>query len=172
MIKIFATDKVKELDQYTIQHEPISSIDLVERAATTFVHEFCRRYSKQVRIVIFAGQGNNGADALAIARLLNEESYRVETYLFNPTEHLSVECEQNKQRLLDMERIEFTEVVRDFEPPTLTDRDVVIDGLFGQLHGRKSIQDLVKFLCMELLQLSLTSNVTMLLKITRSACES
>ena len=57
MIKIFATDKVKELDQYTIQHEPISSIDLVERAATTFVHEFCRRYSKQVRIVIFAGQG-------------------------------------------------------------------------------------------------------------------
>ena len=30
-----------------------------------------------------------------------------------------------------MERIEFTEVVRDFEPPTLTDRDVVIDGLFG-----------------------------------------
>lgn len=131
MIKIFATDKVKELDQYTIQHEPISSIDLVERAATTFVHEFCRRYSKQVRIVIFAGQGNNGADALAIARLLNEESYRVETYLFNPTEHLSVECEQNKQRLLDMERIEFTEVVRDFEPPTLTDRDVVIDGLFG-----------------------------------------
>ena len=67
MIKIFATDKVKELDQYTIQHEPISSIDLVERAATTFVHEFCRRYSKQVRIVIFAGQGNNGADALAIA---------------------------------------------------------------------------------------------------------
>lgn len=94
MIKIFATDKVKELDQYTIQHEPISSIDLVERAATTFVHEFCRRYSKQVRIVIFAGQGNNGADALAIARLLNEESYRVETYLFNPTEHLSVECEQ------------------------------------------------------------------------------
>ena len=103
----------------------------MERAATTFVHEFCRRYSKQVRIVIFAGQGNNGADALAIARLLNEESYRVETYLFNPTEHLSVECEQNKQRLLDMERIEFTEVVRDFEPPTLTDRDVVIDGLFG-----------------------------------------
>ena len=45
MIKIFPTDKVKELDQYTIQNEPISSIDLVERASTVFVHEFCRRYS-------------------------------------------------------------------------------------------------------------------------------
>ena len=102
MIKIFATDKVKELDQYTIQNEPISSIDLVERAATVFMHEFCRRYSKQTRIVIFAGQGNNGADALAVARLLIDEGYRIETYLFNPTEHLSYDCELNKQRLLGM----------------------------------------------------------------------
>lgn len=131
MIKIFATDKVKELDQYTIQNEPISSIDLVERAAMVFMHEFCRRYSKQTRIVIFAGQGNNGADALAVARLLTEEGYRVETYLFNPTEHLSYDCELNKQRLLGMEKIEFTEVKDNFVPPTLGERDVVIDGLFG-----------------------------------------
>lgn len=131
MIKIFATNQVKELDQYTIQNEPISSIDLVERAATVFMHEFCRRYSKQTRIVIFAGQGNNGADALAIARLLKDEGYRIETYLFNPTEHLSYDCELNKQRLLGMEKVEFTEVVADFVPPTLGEHDIVIDGLFG-----------------------------------------
>lgn len=131
MIKIFATDKVKELDQYTIQNEPISSIDLVERAATVFIHEFSRRYSKQTRVIIFAGQGNNGADALAIARLLTDESFRVETYLFNPTDHLSFDCELNKQRLLNMEKIEFTEVKDNFVPPTLGERDVVIDGLFG-----------------------------------------
>lgn len=131
MIKLFATDKVKELDQYTIQHEPISSLDLVERAATVFMHEFCRRYSKQTRIIIFAGQGNNGADALAIARLLIDEAYKVETYLLNPTEHLSFECEENKQRLLNIDRIEFTEVVADFIPPILGERDVIIDGLFG-----------------------------------------
>ena len=41
MIKIFSTDKVRELDKYTIQNEPISSIDLVERAATVFTSEFC-----------------------------------------------------------------------------------------------------------------------------------
>ena len=131
MIKIFSTNQVKELDQYTIQYEPIESIDLVERAATMFVHEFCRHYSKQIRIIIFAGQGNNGADALAIARLLTEESYRVETYLFNPTEHLSEDCERNKRRLLDMERVDFTEITQDFEPPELSEHDVVIDGLFG-----------------------------------------
>ena len=131
MIKIFPTDKVKELDQYTIQNEPISSIDLVERASTVFVQEFCRRFSKQTRIIVFAGQGNNGADALAIARLLKDECYKVETYLFNPTEHLSFDCEMNKQRILGLEKVEFTEVIADFVPPVLTDRDVVIDGLFG-----------------------------------------
>lgn len=131
MIKIFATEKVKELDQYTIQHEPISSIDLVERAATAFTREFCRHYSKQSRIIVFAGQGNNGADALAVARMLTDEAYHVETYLFNPTNHLSPDCETNKHRLLSMERVEFFEITNDFFPPQLTDRDIVIDGLFG-----------------------------------------
>ncbi|WP_368337137.1 NAD(P)H-hydrate dehydratase [Parabacteroides merdae] len=131
MIKIFSTDKVRELDKYTIQNEPISSIDLVERAATVFTSEFCRRYSKQTRIIVFAGQGNNGADALAIARMLTDAGYRVETYLFNPTMRLSEDCELNKQRLLHMEKIKFTEVVDDFVPPELEERDVVIDGLFG-----------------------------------------
>ncbi|MCD7916015.1 MAG: NAD(P)H-hydrate dehydratase [Tannerellaceae bacterium] len=131
MIKIFATDQVKELDQYTILHEPVSSIDLVERASTVFMHEFCRRFSKQHRIIVFAGQGNNGADALAISRLLKDEAYRVETYLFNPTHHLSVDCEMNKQRLLAMDQVEFTEVTDNFAPPVLGKQDVVIDGLFG-----------------------------------------
>lgn len=132
MIKIFTTDTVKELDQYTILNEPITPIDLVERAATLFMHEFCRHYSKQSRIVIFAGYGNNGADALAIARLLIDESYKIETYLFNPpTKDLSPECEINKQRLLEMEKIQFTEVIDELTPPDLSEHDIVIDGLFG-----------------------------------------
>ena len=133
MFKIFATDKVKELDQYTIVHEPISSIDLVERAAYVFVQDFCRHYSKQQRVIIFAGQGNNGADALAIARLLKEEMFkRVETYLFNPTDHLSEDCERNKQRLLTTDQVEFIEVGRgDFDLPEIDEHDIIIDGLFG-----------------------------------------
>ena len=64
MIKIFSTDKVRELDRYTIEYEPIDSIDLVERAATAFTGEFCRHFNKQMRVVVFAGQGNNGAEVI------------------------------------------------------------------------------------------------------------
>ena len=131
MIKIFPVSTVKEIDNYTIQNEPIEAIDLVERASMLFVHEFTRRYSKYHRVIIFAGQGNNGADALAIARLLSEESYRVETFLFNPTAGLSAACDINKARLLEIEHVEFTEIIDNFEPPLLTENDVVIDGLFG-----------------------------------------
>ncbi|MDR1938034.1 MAG: NAD(P)H-hydrate dehydratase, partial [Tannerellaceae bacterium] len=133
MIKIFTTEKIKELDRYTIEHEPVRSIDLVERAANAFVTEFARRHTKQGRVIVFAGQGNNGADALAVSRLLMEDSFaRVETYLFNPpTGKLSAECEQNKWRLLEMDNVVFEEVEAKFSPPLLGEYDVVIDGLFG-----------------------------------------
>ncbi len=131
MIKIFSAEKVKVLDQYTITHEPIQSIDLVERAATLFVQEFVRRFSKHRRIFVFAGIGNNGADALAIARLLLEESYDVVAYLFNPKQNLSTDCEENKFRLLEVGKERFKEVSSDFSPPSLAKMDIVIDGLFG-----------------------------------------
>jgi NAD(P)H-hydrate epimerase len=133
MIKIVATEKVKELDRFTIAHEPISSIDLIERAAGAFVREFTRLYTKQSRIVVFAGQGNNGADALAVARLLAEDAYgRVETFLFNPpTGRLSADCEQNKRRLFETAGTSCTEVSGRFSPPLLGEQDIVIDGLFG-----------------------------------------
>ncbi len=131
MMKIFTTEQIRELDQYTIQHEPIHPIDLVERASYAFVREFTRYYSRQYRMVVFAGRGNNGADALAIARLLIEESYQVETYLFNPSGVLSAECAENKERLLAIDKTSFVEVTNDFDPPALTRKDILIDGLFG-----------------------------------------
>ena len=134
MIKIFETSKIKELDQYTVDHEPIASVDLVERAATAFVNEFGRLYSKQSRVIVFAGQGNNGADALAIARLLAEDDYRIEVYLFNPGRHLSPDCEANKQRLLADGKILLNEVIVDYinqSDATVVSIDIP-SGLFGE----------------------------------------
>lgn len=131
MIKIFATEKIKELDQYTITNEPISSIDFVERAAIMFVQEFVHRYNKQHHVIIFSGPGNNGADALAIARMLVEDDYSVETYLINPSNHLSADCAINRDRLLTLSKVVFTEEIDDFVMPELTAHDIIIDGLFG-----------------------------------------
>ena len=132
MKKLFETANIKEIDAYTIANEPIASIDLVERASTVFVTEFSRRFtSRQSRIYVFAGQGNNGADALAVARLLNEKGYYVFTYLINPTKLLSPECELNKKRLIDDGYRQLIEIEKSFAPPQLEPQDIVIDGIFG-----------------------------------------
>jgi NAD(P)H-hydrate epimerase len=132
MKKIFETSQVKSIDRYTIENEPVESIDLVERAAMVFVNEFCRQFtSRQNRIHVFAGQGNNGADALAVSRMLTEKGYHVFTYLINPSNMLAPDCEENKRRIKDVENSQFTEVIKEFAPPVLTKQDLVIDGLFG-----------------------------------------
>ena len=131
-MKIFTASQTRELDQYTIEHEPIASIDLMERAATAISNEIKNDFGKQTPIVVFAGHGNNGGDALAVARMLANDGYKVAVYLFNTSGHLSTECEINKKRLVECKRIErFTEVTQEFDPPQLTADSVIIDGLFG-----------------------------------------
>lgn len=131
-MKIFTAAQIHELDNYTITHEPIKSIDLMERAAKTITRAIMDEWTDRTPMVIFAGPGNNGGDALAVARLLTEENYKVSVYLFNIHNKLSDDCAANKQRLIDSKRVaHFTEVTLNFDPPELTEDMVVIDGLFG-----------------------------------------
>lgn len=130
-MKIISSAKSKELDKYTITNEPISSINLMERAATCLTKAIMKRWDTRHRVVVFAGPGNNGGDALAVARMLSEYNYKVEVFLFNINENLSDDCKTNIERLKDCFNIEFTEVITKFDPPILNKEDLVIDGIFG-----------------------------------------
>ncbi|MBQ8673423.1 MAG: NAD(P)H-hydrate dehydratase [Bacteroides sp.] len=132
-MKILPTALVKQLDAYTIEHEPIASIDLMERAAQALSDAIAMRYMERATpFVVFAGPGNNGGDALAVARLLATYGYSLQVYLFNPKGKLSPDCEVNRERLLALGgQVDFHEVTTSFMPPKLTAETVVIDGLFG-----------------------------------------
>ena len=131
-MKIFTSNQIQEFDRYTIEHEPISSINLMERAARAITHAVMDEYDNRTPMVVFAGPGNNGGDALAVARLLTDNGYEVTVYLFNIHNHLSEECSANKQRLIEKKKCKsFTEITLNFDPPELNENSVVIDGLFG-----------------------------------------
>jgi len=131
-MKIFTSTQIHELDRYTIEHEPIKSIDLMERAGKAITHAITEEWTTHTPVVVFAGPGNNGGDALAVARLLINEGYKVKTYLFNITNHLSDDCVLNRQRLLDGKHAkDLIEVTAKFDPPELTADMLVVDGLFG-----------------------------------------
>ena len=132
-MKIFPTSSIKQLDAYTIEHEPIDSWVLMERAAQAVAQEIMSQWPDKddTRFVVFAGPGNNGGDALAVARLLSAEGYKPVAYLFNTTGKLSPDCEANRNLLIDIEGVDFHEVTNQFIPPQLTEDDIIIDGLFG-----------------------------------------
>ena len=83
-MKIISSTHLKELDKYTIANEPITSIDLMERAASAITREIIDQWDNRRQVVVFAGPGNNGGDALAVARMLTQGGYTVDSYLFNP----------------------------------------------------------------------------------------
>lgn len=131
-MKIFTSAQIHELDKYTIEHEPISSINLMERAAKALTRAIEEEWSNRTPVVVFAGPGNNGGDALAVARLLSEDGYEVNVFLFNVHNKLSADCATNKKRLIDGKRVKhFTEITVNFDPPQLDARTLVVDGLFG-----------------------------------------
>jgi len=133
-MKFFSTNIIRQLDQYTIEHEPISSVDLMERAAQALFHEFTSRFSPDKEVFIFAGQGNNGGDAMALARLLLHAGYVATTYLFNPAstnKPLTPECEINRNRLFSEFPETIYEIRSEFEKPVISDDCIVVDGLFG-----------------------------------------
>ena len=130
-MKILTCTQQKEADAYTIANNNILSINLMEKAASLIADEISKRWDRSHRIVVFAGAGNNGGDALAVARLLFSKSYPVEIYLFNIKGTISEDCMTNIQRLQKCGFTDYHEISNAFEPPKLTAEDVVVDGLFG-----------------------------------------
>ena len=88
-MKIFTGAQIKELDKFTIENEPVASIDLMERAAKAIVRALQDEWDNRTPFVVFAGPGNNGGDALAVACLMAEAGYEVSVYLFNVNDRLS-----------------------------------------------------------------------------------
>ena len=76
MLPLLTAQQIRDADAYTIKHEPITSVDLMERAAKAFTNYFIQQYPERTKpIAIYCGTGNNGGDGLAIAQLLHYSGY-------------------------------------------------------------------------------------------------
>ncbi|HWD88973.1 MAG TPA: NAD(P)H-hydrate dehydratase [Mucilaginibacter sp.] len=77
MLPLLVSSQIREADAYTIAHEPIASINLMERASKTFVGWFVNHFPERNKsISVYCGTGNNGGDGLAIARMLDQHGYQ------------------------------------------------------------------------------------------------
>ncbi|MFA8433594.1 MAG: NAD(P)H-hydrate dehydratase [Marinifilaceae bacterium] len=130
-MKIFRAKQIAKIDAFTIEHEPIASVDLMERAAGRVFDWIYPRYAVEQNFKIFVGPGNNGGDALVIARMLADKKFPVEVYLVKIGNRLSKDCQINLDRLKAQNRVEFFEISEKKNVPWIFPDDIVIDGLFG-----------------------------------------
>ncbi|MFT5819483.1 MAG: hydroxyethylthiazole kinase-like uncharacterized protein yjeF [Crocinitomix sp.] len=98
MSLIYGSEQVKAWDAYTIAHEPISSMELMERAAMACCKKLIGSYVFE-SIAVVCGKGNNGGDGLAIARILSERNYKVTVYICEHTPNSSTDFDINLERL-------------------------------------------------------------------------
>ncbi len=128
---ILSTDQIRSWDRYTIEHEPVESIDLMERAAQAFTKWFLglSRFADE-EILVVAGTGNNGGDGLAIARLLTEKGFEVTVCI------CQVQPKPGRDFLINLERLKYKDVdileVREKDNfHDLSAFKIIIDGIFG-----------------------------------------
>jgi NAD(P)H-hydrate epimerase len=131
MIKILPLEKVREADQYTIDNEPIASINLMERAAHRLFNWFVKNIKTEKKIHIFCGTGNNGGDGLALARILFDKEYDVIVYLVGRDKQYSDNNETNLQRIKRIQDIPVKHINSTADMPACDSRDVIIDAIFG-----------------------------------------
>ena len=129
-MKILSAAEIREWDQYTIAHEPVSSINLMERAAWKCFEWLQEQELLSHPFAIFCGKGNNGGDGLAIARMLADVHCKVTVYILEfghkGTDDFQLNLERLHQANVD---ILFVQTADNFH--AFTPGEIIIDALFG-----------------------------------------
>jgi hydroxyethylthiazole kinase-like uncharacterized protein yjeF len=132
LMKIFSSKQLYEADKVTIEKEGIPSYNLMERAGG-YVYEWMhkRLQGQPVPIKVFCGIGNNGGDALVIARLLLKNGYNVDTYIVDCNDKRSTDFLKAYEALKN-EVKKWPEIIKGVENfPEISPQDIVVDGIFG-----------------------------------------
>ncbi|MEC3875539.1 NAD(P)H-hydrate dehydratase [Chryseobacterium salviniae] len=146
-MKIFTAEQIRNCDQYTIKNEPVSSVQLMERAAETCVEWISENCNHHRNFAVFCGSGNNGGDGFAIARMLYQKGFDVDVFA-NTKAKFSPDAQENFRHIKEISGISIREF-KESSPYRFDSRTVIIDALFGTGLSRNldgEIKDLVEFL--------------------------
>lgn len=128
-MKILSAEQIREADAFTIENEPIRSLDLMERAANAFVKWFVEQFNATRDVNIICGPGNNGGDGLAIGRLLFGRGYKVNVHVIKVSDKCSEDFRLNLNRLKEL--IPIHEILNNNHIPAFESNLVIIDAIFG-----------------------------------------
>lgn len=118
-------EQMAQIDEYSIKAVGIPSMVLMERAAFSVLEQIRNRLTENMSVLIVVEGGNNGADGLALARMLFLEKINVDVYYIHALTKESNEFMLQSNILKNM-GIEIKE-----ELDEKKSYDMIIDGIFG-----------------------------------------
>jgi len=131
-MKLFTCKQIAEIDQLTMKLEPISPLDLMERASGQIADWIIRHIERERDIYIFAGPGNNGGDALVVARLLAQRNFNCSVWGSRFGKTLSEGSSANLQRLKEETDVQTNVLESEQDIPPIPTNTLIIEGLFQQ----------------------------------------
>lgn len=126
MKKILTPNQLHLVDQQTINKEGINSLDLTKRASSAALIAMLEDFTDLLKdpVVLVCGKGNNGADGLQIAKLLQQLGAKPLVYLLQSAEY-SPDNLASQKSLADILPLNLTEEI------ILPEHGFIIDCLFG-----------------------------------------
>jgi hydroxyethylthiazole kinase-like uncharacterized protein yjeF len=128
---ILSPEQTAKADKATIKLAGISSVDLMETAATNcfqWLHN--KLQGENIKIHVFCGIGNNGGDGLVIARLLYKHNYQINCYIVNFSDKRTEEFIVNYNRIKEI-GLNPIELNNENDFPEIHTNDMVVDAIFG-----------------------------------------
>lgn len=129
-MQIFDAAQIHAWDEYTIRNEPVTSLELMERAAAACYAWLLSNGYENRRFAILCGKGNNGGDGLALARMLSRGASEVAVYILE-FGHKGTEDFQQNLALLHETTASIAFIPNEAAIPELTGDQVIIDAIFG-----------------------------------------
>lgn len=123
---LYSGREAKAIDNHAIHKMGMSGLVLMERAAMSVAAVVMKRENKEVRILAVCGTGNNGGDAVAVARILHEQGYKTAITVVGETERMTEDMKYQLSLAVNCE-------VPVLPLSAITDGvfDVILDGIFG-----------------------------------------
>lgn len=138
-MKILSANQMRQADQETIKNEPISSLDLMERASKKAFYWMQNYFGQNLintEFHIFSGIGNNGGDGLVLARLLSNFAFQINVYVVAFSDKRSDDFEANFERIKEISNIKIVEIKTEEDLKKLpisknNQNEWIIDAIFG-----------------------------------------
>lgn len=126
---IVTSEEMQQYDKNTVKQFQIPELLLMEQASLAATEEIIGMFpAKKEQVLVLAGKGNNGGDAMAVARLLFQRGYSVTVCIITDKEICRDDFSTSAVIQYD--------ILKNMNIPIVTELplcsyDIIIDGIFG-----------------------------------------